>query len=140
MKLNPTHIYSSIICQEGRKYNSKYWTFEYPGYGLCKDEEITEGEFYRRIKRIYYFVTKTLKFSPNQIILYGFSLGTGITLDFACKKNYPVAGLILQSPFLSIVRTIYNIKKPNISIYLIIVTKQNIYVLKHCLFMVSMIQ
>ena len=86
-------------------------TFEYPGYGLCKDEEITEGEFYRRIKRIYYFVTKTLKFSPSQIILYGFSLGTGITLDFACKKNYPVAGLILQSPFLSIVRTIYNIKK-----------------------------
>ena len=86
-------------------------TFEYPGYGLCKDEEITEGEFYRRIKRIYYFVTKSLKFTPNQIILYGFSLGTGITLDFACKKNYPVDGLILQSPFLSIVRTIYNIKK-----------------------------
>ena len=27
------------------------------------------------------------------------------------QKNYPVAGLILQSPFLSIVRTIYNIKK-----------------------------
>jgi hypothetical protein len=86
-------------------------TFEYPGYGLCKDEEITEGEFYRRIKRIYYFVTKSLKFSPNQIILYGFSLGTGITFDFACKKNFPVAGLILQSPLLSIVRAIYNIKK-----------------------------
>ena len=89
----------------------KIVTFEYPGYGLCKDDEITEGEFYRRIKRIYYFVTKSLKFSPNQIILYGFSLGTGITFDFACKKKFPVAGLILQSPFLSIVRTIYNIKR-----------------------------
>ena len=86
-------------------------TFEYPGYGLCKEDEITEGEFYRRIKRIYHFVTRSLKFSPKQIILYGFSLGTGITFDFACKNNYPVAGLILQSPFLSIVRTIFNIRK-----------------------------
>lgn len=93
------------------KCNCKIVTFEYPGYGLCKDDIITEGEFYRRIKRIYYFVTKTLKYSPNQIILYGFSLGTGITFDFACKKNFPVAGLVLQSPFLSIVRTIFNIKQ-----------------------------
>ena len=43
--------------------------------------------------------------------LYGFSLGTGIMFELACKKEYPAAGLILQSPFLSIMRTLYNIKK-----------------------------
>jgi hypothetical protein len=31
--------------------------------------------------------------------------------EIACKKEYPAAGLILQSPFLSIMRTLYNIKR-----------------------------
>ena len=86
-------------------------TFEYPGYGICKEDEITENEFYERIKNVYLFVINGLEFKPNQIILYGFSLGSGIAFDFACKKEYPVAGLILQSPVLSIIRTIYNVKK-----------------------------
>lgn len=86
-------------------------TFEYPGYGICKNVEKTESEFYRRIKTVYEYITKILSFKPNQIILYGFSMGTGIAFDFACKKEYPVSGLILQSPFLSIIRTIYNVKK-----------------------------
>ena len=86
-------------------------TFEYPGYGICKNEDITESEFYKRIKIVYNYIINSLKYSPNQIIIYGFSLGTGIAFDFACRKEYPVAGLILQSPFLSIIRTIYNIKK-----------------------------
>ena len=86
-------------------------TFEYPGYGICKKDEISEKEFYERIKNVYLFVINGLEIKPNQIILYGFSLGSGIAFDFACKKEYPVAGLILQSPFLSIIRTIYNVKR-----------------------------
>ena len=94
-----------------RKCKSVIVTFEYPGYGLCKNDIISENEFYRRIQLIYKFVTKVLKYNYNQIILYGFSLGTGIAFDLACKRKFPVAGLILQSPFLSIIRTMYNIKK-----------------------------
>ena len=86
-------------------------TFEYPGYGICQNDEIKESEFFKRTKIIYNYITENLKFKPNQIILYGFSLGTGIAFDFACRKDYPIAGLILQSPFLSIMRTMYNIKK-----------------------------
>ena len=86
-------------------------TFEYPGYGICKDEQIKESEFFHRIKLIYMYIIDKLNFNPNRIFLYGFSLGTGIVFDFACKNEYPVAGMILQSPFLSILRTIYNIRK-----------------------------
>ena len=93
------------------KCNSLVITFEYPGYGLCKNDIISENEFYRRIQVIYKFVTKDLKYNSNQIILYGFSLGTGIAFDLACRRKFSVAGLILQSPFLSILRTMYNIKK-----------------------------
>ena len=86
-------------------------TFEYPGYGICNGEQIKESEFFHRIKLIYMYIIEKLNFNPNRIFLYGFSLGTGIVFDFACKNEYPVAGMILQSPFLSILRTIYNIKK-----------------------------
>jgi predicted esterase len=85
--------------------------FEYPGYGICKNDEITETEFFKRIKIVYNYIITELKYKPNKIFVYGFSMGSGIAFDFACKKEYPFAGLIIQSPFLSIVRTMYNFKK-----------------------------
>ena len=62
-------------------------TFEYPGYGVCKEERIEEAEFFHRIKVIYMYIINKLNFNPNRIFLYGFSLGTGIVFDFACKKE-----------------------------------------------------
>ena len=91
--------------------NSTIVTFEYPGYGICKDDIIIESEFFERIKLVYLYIINELGYKPEKIFLYGFSLGTGIVFDFACKKEYPVCGMILQSPFLSVVRTVYNIKK-----------------------------
>ena len=84
--------------------------FEYPGYGECKNQEVRESEFFKNLRIAYYFVKKILGFKSNQIILYGFSLGTGVMFNLACKKEFPAAGLILQSPFLSIMRALYNIK------------------------------
>ena len=86
-------------------------SFEYPGYGECKNQELKESNFYKNLKMTYYFVKNILNYKPSQIILYGFSLGTGIMFELACKKEYHAAGLILQSPFLSIMRTLYNIKR-----------------------------
>ena len=86
-------------------------SFEYPGYGECKNQPVTETNFYVNLKMTYKFVKKKLGFKSNQIILYGFSLGTGVMFELACHKEYSAAGLILQSPFLSIFRTLYNYKK-----------------------------
>ena len=86
-------------------------SFEYPGYGECKNQPKLESQFFKNARMAYYFVKKYLGFRSSQIILYGFSLGTGIMFDLACKKEYRAAGLILQSPFLSIMRTLYNVKK-----------------------------
>ena len=103
---------SLFECHEiANRCNATIVTFEYPGYGLCSEDRIEESNFYHRIKIIYMYVIKELNYKPERTFLYGFSLGTGIVFDFACKKNYPVAGVILQSPFLSILRTVYNIKK-----------------------------
>ncbi len=87
-------------------------SFEYPGYGLSNDiNNINEKRSYFNIRQTYHYVKEKLKFSPEKIIIYGFSLGTGIAFDLACDDQYPIGGVILQSPFLSIIRTIYNFKK-----------------------------
>ena len=102
---------SLFECHEiARRCCSTIITFEYPGYGICKNDKVEESEFFNRIKIIYSYVVKELNYKPERIFLYGFSLGTGIVFDFICKKDYFVSGAILQSPFLSIVRTVYNIK------------------------------
>ena len=86
--------------------------FEYPGYGLSNDiNNINEKRSYFNIRQAYDYVKEKLKFLPQNIIIYGFSLGTGIAFDLACDKKYPIGGVILQSAFLSIIRTIYNFKK-----------------------------
>ena len=93
------------------KTQSTVLCFEYPGYGLSKDKEISEKRVYYNIRKTHFYAVNELNFKPENIILYGFSLGTGVVFDLACDKNYIVGGVILQSPFLSIIRTIYNFKK-----------------------------
>ena len=85
--------------------------FDYPGYGIYQNVELNEKNFYHTVQIIYEYVKEQLKFDEKNIIVYGFSLGTGVAFDLACNEKYKFAGLILQSPFLSIIRTMYNIKK-----------------------------
>ena len=86
-------------------------SYEYPSYGMCKGQEATESQFVKNLKLTYKYVREKLGFDYNQIILYGYSLGTGISFDLACDKNFPILGLILQSPFLSIMRILYEVNQ-----------------------------
>ena len=85
--------------------------FEYPGYGNLKKIGISENKLYISIQKAYLYVKNNLNIEEKNIFLYGFSLGTGIAIDLASRNNFPIGGLILQSPYLSIMRIIYNIKK-----------------------------
>ena len=85
-------------------------SFDYPSYGIYDNIEPNEKNIYETLQIIYEYVRDQLKFHENSIIVYGFSLGTGVAFDLGCNKNYNFAGLILQSPFLSIFRTMYNTK------------------------------
>lgn len=86
-------------------------SYEYPGYGSLKKLQLSERNTYKCIKIAYTYVNKILKFESKNIFLYGFSLGTGIAFDLACNEKFPIAGLILQAPYLSIFRVIYNWRK-----------------------------
>ena len=104
---------SFLECQIlSRNLRCDVLSFEYPGYGLSNDFGNTnEKRSYIYIRQVYKYAREQLKYKPQNIIIYGFSLGTGIAFDLACDKRYPNGGVILQSPFLSIIRIFYNFKK-----------------------------
>lgn len=84
--------------------------YEYPNYGNLNHLQISENNSYKCIQIAYIYAKDILKFNSKNIFLYGFSLGTGISFDLACRKKFPIGGLILQSPFLSIFRILYDMK------------------------------
>lgn len=84
--------------------------YEYPGYGLCRNRKLTEEGLYHNIRKVYEYATNDLQFKSSEIVLYGHSLGTGPSVDLAADVKYPVGAVILQAPFLSIIRTVANVK------------------------------
>ena len=104
---------SFIECQIlARNVGCNVLSFEYPGYGLSEDfYNINEKRAYLYIQQAYKYARDELHYSPYDIFIYGFSLGTAIAFNLACDKDYPNGGVILQSPFLSITRIFYNFKK-----------------------------
>ena len=91
-------------------WKDKDWEFiayDYPGYGLSTGNPSEEG-CYEAIDTIYQYLTGELGRSPEKIIIWGRSLGTGPSCYLAAKKE--VAGLILETPFLSAFRTLTEFK------------------------------
>ena len=58
----------------------------------------------RDVEAAYDYLTHELRTPPEKIILYGRSLGSGVTVHLAAHR--PAAGLVLESPFVSVFRVI----------------------------------
>ena len=80
---------------------------DYPGYGLS-DGSPTEEGCYRNVHRLYDWLVETRGFKPEDIIVDGFSIGSGPATELAATK--PVGGLILEAPFLSAPRVVTKVR------------------------------
>lgn len=83
--------------------------YDYRGYGTSAGRP-SENAVYRDIDAAYEYLTATLKIPPDQIILYGWSLGGAVAADLASRR--PVAGLILESTFVSAFRVVTVVPMP----------------------------
>jgi hypothetical protein len=72
---------------------------DYRGYGKSSGT-ISEKGFYADALAAYDFLTINKKISPDHIIAYGRSIGTGVAVELACKKK--VKGLVLESAYTSL--------------------------------------
>ena len=80
---------------------------EYPGYGLS-DGSPDEAGCYRNVHRLYDWLVETRGFKPEDIIIDGFSIGTGPATELAATR--PCGGLILEAPFLSAPRAVTRVR------------------------------
>ncbi len=86
-----------------RQWGFSVFAYDYRGYGTS-DGSPSENNAYQDADAAYSYLTKELKIPPQQIIVYGQSLGGGAATDLAAK--HPVAGLILESTFTSAFRVV----------------------------------
>mmetsp|Transcript_4645 Transcript_4645/g.10014 ORF Transcript_4645/g.10014 Transcript_4645/m.10014 type:complete len:597 (+) Transcript_4645:244-2034(+) len=73
---------------------------EYPGYGICPGTQATEQTVNRHAHVAFRFLTETLKWPVEDILVFGRSVGCGPALQIASRHN--VRGVALVSPFLSL--------------------------------------
>ena len=90
-----------VVLELLRQMGFAVFSYDYPGYGISTGKPSEQGA-YQAIDAAYNYLTQQLKIPPNQIIVYGRSLGGGPSVDLASRQ--PVAGLVLESTFISTFR------------------------------------
>lgn len=73
---------------------------EYPGYGISNGTP-SESALKNDLLVVYTFLTEVMGWPPRDIILFGYSIGTGPTSSLAARKP-TVGGLVLLAPYTSI--------------------------------------
>ena len=94
------------LLEEFTKFGCNVIAYDYPGYGLSEGSS-TEASCYAAIDTLYEHVTSDMKVRPESLLLWGRSLGTGPSCYLATKVK--IAGLILETPFLSAFRSVTEI-------------------------------
>eukprot|EP00854_Cymbomonas_tetramitiformis_P013605 gene13605-16086_t len=77
--------------------------YEYVGYSLSglEGHSPSEGGCYRSIEAAWRYLTADLSIAPDDIVLFGRSIGTGPTVGLASGIGKACAGVVLQSPLAS---------------------------------------
>jgi pimeloyl-ACP methyl ester carboxylesterase len=79
------------------KYGYEVWMPDYPGFGKTTGK-FNEERLYDDAHTIYKLAAK--RFSPDKMIIYGRSLGTGVATELASTQ--PCKRLILETPYYSL--------------------------------------
>ena len=94
---NISHRLSTIETLHDLKLS--VFLFDYRGYGKSEGK-ITETGSYLDAQAAWQYLTKTRHYHPDQIIIWGRSLGAAIAANLAAQ--YKTKGVILESTFTSI--------------------------------------
>ena len=81
--------------------------WDYPGYGLSSGKP-TEAGCYAGIEAVYQWALKQPGVQPENVLVYGRSLGSGPSLYLA--EHHPLAGVILEGAFTSTFRVMTHVQ------------------------------
>jgi abhydrolase domain-containing protein 17 len=85
------------------RWGFNVFAYDSRGYGTSNGKA-SEANAYQDADTAYAYLTKELKIPPNQIIVYGRSVGGGSATELATL--HPIAGLVLESTFTSAFKVI----------------------------------
>lgn len=83
------------------KLGFSVFTIDYRGYGNSQGKFPTEASVYEDALIAWNYLTQEKNFSPEEIFIYGYSLGGAIAVNL-CLQQPQAAGLIAESCFTSI--------------------------------------
>jgi len=95
---------SSFYVGLGSRINCNIFSYDYSGYGGSSGKP-SEKNLYADIEASWHCLRTRYGISPENIILYGQSIGTVPTVDLASK--YEVGAVILHSPLMSGMRVAF---------------------------------
>ena len=95
------------LLEHFQRLGTSILAYDYPNYGNSTGRASESGT-YAAIEATFKYATEALGYSPNNITLYGRSLGSGPSTWLAEREA--VAGLILDSAFTSTFRVVTGIK------------------------------
>lgn len=98
--------HSMSVIEKFQRMGISAFGYDYHGYGTSGGAP-SEDALYQDIDAAYDYLTGELRIPPERIFLYGYSLGSGPSVDLAARR--PVGGLILEGAFISALRlhTVY---------------------------------
>ena len=86
------------VAEDFTSLGYNFFIIDYRGYGKSSGE-ISESGFYNDAGAAYDFLIQR-GFDPQQILIYGRSIGSGVAIDLAAHRR--CKGLVLESPFSSL--------------------------------------
>jgi len=95
---------SSFYLGLGSRINCNIFSYDYSGYGVSAGKP-SEKNLYADIEAAWHAMRTRLGLSPENIILYGQSIGTVPTVDLASR--FEVGAVILHSPLMSGMRVAF---------------------------------
>lgn len=95
---------SSFYIGLGTRINCNIFSYDYSGYGVSTGKP-TEKNLYADIDAAWHVLRTRYCITPENIILYGQSIGTVPTVDLASR--YECAGVVLHSPLMSGMRVAF---------------------------------
>jgi len=95
------------LLSEYRRRGFAVLAYDYPGYGRSPGQSSEQGA-YRAIDACYRFLREERNIRPEEIVLYGRSLGSGPSVDLASRE--PVGGLVLEGGFVSAFRVMTRVR------------------------------
>merc|ERR1712115_232698 len=95
---------SSFYLGLGSRINCNIFSYDYSGYGVSGGKP-SEKNLYADIEAAWHAMRTKLGISPENIILYGQSIGTVPTVDLASR--FEVGAVILHSPLMSGMRVAF---------------------------------